>query len=98
MLCNAPSTSEQTQTDGLRKPSFVKKRVFNPLRKLRVILKVSCFGFPVCVHCNPGIPVKKVGPFLGVKKVGLFLGVGPKHKNGQVAKKEIFNLSGPFFK
>ena len=35
----------------------------------------------MCVHCNPGIPVKKVGPFLGV---------GPKHKNGQVAKKEIF--------
>ena len=44
----------------------------------------------VCVHCNPGIPMKKVGPFLGVKKVGLFFGVGPKHKNGQVAKKEIF--------
>ena len=44
----------------------------------------------MCVHCNPGIPVKKVGPFLGVKKVGLFFGVGPKHKNGQVAKKEIF--------
>ena len=81
MFCNAPSTSEQTQTDGLKKHSFVKKRVFNRLRRLRVILKVSYFGFPVCVHCNRGSPVKKVGPFLGV---------GPKHKNGQVAKKEIF--------
>ena len=46
-----------------------------------MILKVSYFGFPVCVHCNPGIPVKKVGQFFGM---------GPKHKNGQVAKKEIF--------
>ena len=35
----------------------------------------------MCVHCNPGIPVKKVGQFFGM---------GPKHKNGQVAKKEIF--------
>ena len=42
----------------------------------------------MCVHCNPGSPVKKVGPFLGV---------GPKH-NGQVAKKQIFYLSGPFYK
>ena len=34
-MCNAsPSTSEQTQTDGLRKPSFVKKRIFNRLRRL----------------------------------------------------------------
>ena len=46
-----------------------------------MILKVSYFEFPVCVHCNPGIPVKKVGPFFRV---------GPKHENGQVAKKEIF--------
>ena len=44
----------------------------------------------MCVHGNPGIPVKKVGPFLGVKKVGLFFGMGPKHKNGQVAKKDTF--------
>ena len=35
----------------------------------------------MCIHCNPAIPVKKVG---------VFFRVGPKHKNGQVAKKEIF--------
>ena len=68
-MCNA---SPDVRTDSNRwtqeslifqEMDFQLRNVYR-LRRLQVTLKVSYFGFPVCVHCNPGIPVIKSVHFL----------------------------------